>query len=66
MRDTLGVQVVHASKNLLKAALDLGGRHTAAFDRGVEVPTGTELHYFTPVQVFILDEVDRLNDIGMV
>ena len=54
-----------ASENLFKTAFDLGRGHAATLDRGVEISTGAELHYFTPMQTLVLNEVDRLNDIDV-
>lgn len=35
-------------------------------DGGVEIATRTEFHDFTPVHSFILNEIDGLDDVGMV
>lgn len=35
-------------------------------DSSVQVSTRAELHHFTPMLVLILDEIDGLDDIGMV
>lgn len=37
-----------------------------SLDRGVEVAPGAEFHDFAPVQVLVLDEIDGLDDVGMV
>ncbi len=66
MRNTLTVQVMYTSQDLLEAALDFGWRHASPLDCGVQVSTWAELHDFTPVHVFILDEVNGFHDIRVV
>lgn len=65
MGDTLAVEVVDASEDLLEAAFDLRWRHAAAFDRSIEITARAELHNFTPVQLLVLDEINRLDDVDV-
>jgi hypothetical protein len=64
--DALAVQVCDAVQNLLEAAFDFRRRHAAFLDRGVEVAAGTKLHHFAPVLVFILNEVNGLDNVDVV
>jgi hypothetical protein len=66
MGNALRVKVCDASEELLEAALDLTRAHLALLDGGVEIPTGAVLHHFAPMMLLILDEVDRLDNVGMV
>ena len=66
MGDSLFMDVVYASEELLEAALDLGSAHAAFSNGRVQIPTCTKLHDFAPRMVLILQEIDRLDDIGMV
>jgi len=66
MGNALRVKVCDASEELLEAALDLARAHLALLDGGVEIPTRTVLHHFAPMMLLVLDEVDRLDNVGMV
>jgi hypothetical protein len=66
MRDALAVQVRDAAEDLLEAAFDFTGRHPALLDRGIEVSTRAELHHLTPMLVFILHEINRLDNVDVV
>lgn len=52
--------------HLLERALDFTGAHTAPLDGSVKISTRTVFHDFTPLLVFILNEVDGFDDIGVV
>jgi hypothetical protein len=59
------VEVAQASKELLEAALDLGGAHTTFPNGSIQVSTRAKLHDLAPGMVLILHEIDRLDDIEM-
>ena len=40
-------------------------KHSPLLDCSVQISSWTKLHYFTPVLVLILYQVNRLHDIGM-
>lgn len=42
------------------------GKDVPFLDRGVEVAARTEFHDFAPVHAFVLNEIDGLDDVGMV
>lgn len=64
--DAHRVQVSDARKDLLKVRVDLGRRHVALLDRCVQVAARTVLHHFAPVLMFVLNEVDRLDNVFVV
>lgn len=66
MSDTHRVKVLDSLEDLLETALDLADAHVALLDGGVQVSTGAILHDFTPVMLLVLNEIDSLDDIGMV
>jgi len=63
MGDSLSVEVVQASEELLEGAFDLCSVHTPFADGSVQISTRTELHDFAPGMVLILQKIDRLDDI---
>lgn len=65
MCDALTMQIRYAGQDLLEAALDFGWGHAPAFDSSIKIATGTELHDLAPVKVFVLDEVNRLDDVDV-
>jgi hypothetical protein len=66
MSDTHRVKVLDSLEDLLETALDLADAHVALLDGGVQVSTGAILHDFTPVMLLVLNEIDSLDDVGMV
>lgn len=66
MGHTLTVQVPDSIKYLLEAALDFTRGHPPFLDGGVQVPTRAKLHHFTPFLLFVLDEINCLDDVDVV
>lgn len=64
--NALRVEVGDAGEHLYKAALDLCWGHGALLDGSIEIAAGTILHDLAPIVIFVLNEVDGLDDIGMV
>lgn len=64
--NALAVEIGQARKNLLEAAFDFTRGHTPALDRCVKIATGTVLHHFTPVLIFVLNKVNSLDDVRVV
>jgi hypothetical protein len=66
MGDALGVKICDPSKKLFETAFDLAGAHLTPFDRAIEIPTRTILHDLAPMMLLVLDQVDCLNNVGVV
>ena len=65
MRNSLAVQIRNAGQYLLKAAFNFAWRHSALLNCGIEVTAWTEFHHLAPMLVFVLDQIDRLDDIDV-
>jgi hypothetical protein len=59
------MQIAHAAHDLLKTTLDLSRGHPTLLNRRIQISTGTKLHHLTPMLVLVLDEIDRLDDVGV-
>jgi hypothetical protein len=66
MRYTHRMQVLDAVQDLLESAFNFSDTHVALFDRSVEISSGTVFHHFTPMMLFVLDEIHCFDDICVV
>lgn len=66
MRNTHRVQILHAVQDLFERAFDLTDAHVALLDGSIEVSARTIFHDFAPMMLFVLNEIYRLDDVGMV
>ena len=66
MSDALGVKICNAIEELLEAAFNLTSAHLTLFDGPIEIPTRAIFHNFTPMMLFVLDKVNRLDDVDVV
>ena len=64
--DSLSVEVIQTSEELLEAAFHLGSAHTTFANGSVQIPTCAKLHDFAPGMGFVLQKVDRLDNIWVV
>jgi hypothetical protein len=64
--NALSVKIGQASEDLLEATFNLTGGHPSALDRCIKITSRTVFHHFTPVLIFVLHEVDSLDDVCMV
>lgn len=65
MRNTLTMDIVDSTQDLLETAFNLTGTHATLFYRRIEITTGTKLHNLTPLLILILDEIHRFDDVDM-
>ena len=66
MGDPLSVEVIQTSEKLLEAAFHLGSAHATFANGSVQIPTCAKLHDFAPGMGFVLQKVDRLDNIWVV
>ena len=66
VRHTHRMQILDTLQDLLETAFDFADAHVALFDGSVKISTWTILHDFTTMVLFVLNEVDGLDDIGVV
>ena len=66
MSNTLAMEIRYAGDNLLEAALDLGRAHATFLDGSIQIASGTEFHYFTPIMILVLDEIHSFDDVRVV
>ncbi len=59
------MEVLDPLQNLLETAFDLATRHATLLDRSVEITAWTVLHDLAPMMSLVLDQIDRLHDVGM-
>ena len=65
MGDSFSVEVTQTSEELLEAAFHFGSAHATFANGSIQISTCAKLHDFAPGMVFVLQKVDRLDNIGV-
>lgn len=66
MGDALAVKISNPIEHLFETALHFARGHSTLFDGSIEVTARTEFHHLAPMLIFVFDEVDGFNNIGVV
>lgn len=66
LETALGLAGAHASvKGISRRSMKMKKMHSPLLDCSVQISSWTKLHDFTPMLILILDQINGLDDIGM-
>lgn len=65
MRNAHGMQILDTVQDLPERAFHFPDTHVALLDGCVEISTRTVLHDFTPVMLFVLNEINSFYHVGV-